>query len=220
MAFWKSLSNMFREKKAQAEKVLADPIRDGKFAIEDAEVQVRQYTTNLASLVAQTKLMSKQHEDAVIEKKKFERIAKEAGSKKNENDVRKAVEAIRKWTTTATELKTQIDKNESVRSGLQKQLDAARSKIACAKQNHQTLVVRQNGAQIRKSLAMASQTFADNQSGLASLDDLEKSVMTQEAEAEAFEEMAAPTIDESLETRYGSDSSSSDTDEMVAKFMK
>lgn len=218
-SLFKAIGNMFREKRDQAAKVLADPVRDGKFAIEDSKKQIREFTTQVAHLRAETIKQKANLKDALAEKKKFESIAKKAGEANNTDDVRTAVEAIQKWTTRAGELKSQVDKNEQIETNLRKQLDATRTKISRAEQNHQTLAARKKGAEVRKSLAMASSKFADGQGGLAALDDLEDAVRDEEAEAQAFEEMAAP-VDEAadLTEKYGS--GGVDTDDMMAKYLK
>lgn len=216
--FWTMVSNMFREKRDAAAQSLADPIRDGKFAIEDSKKQIREYTSQVARLRAETIMQKQEMADALAEQKKYEAIAKKAGDAGHEEDVVSAVNQIQKWTARVTELKTQIAKSEKVETNLRQQLDIARTKVARAEQNHQTLAARQKGAEIRKSLAMASQQFADGQSGLAALDDLEKAVKQEEAEAEAMEEVAAPAVETDLSAKYGS--SSVDTEDMVAKYLK
>ncbi len=214
-SLFKAIGNMFREKRDNAAKALADPVRDGKFAIEDAKKQIREYTTQVARLKAETIKQEANHKDALAEKKKYTNIAEKAGAAGNQEDVTTAVEQIQKWTDRAKELKDQIDRNKKVEKNLRSQLDAARSKVSRAEQNHQTLAARKKGAEIRMSLAKASSQFAEGQGGLSALDDLEESVRNEEAEAEAFEEMAAPGTD--LADKY---SSGADSDDMVAKFMK
>lgn len=215
-SLFKSIGNMFRQKRDEAAKALADPVRDGKFAIEDAKKQIREYTTQVAKLRAETIKQKQNLADATSEKKKFTNIAKKAGEAGNEADVTTAVGKIQEWTTREKELKEQIARNENVEANLRKQLDAARTKVSRAEQNHQTLAARKKGAEIRKSLAMASQQFAEGQGGLSALDDLEESVRNEEAEAEAFEEMA-PADDGDLADKYGG--GTVDSDDMVAKFM-
>lgn len=217
-SLFKAIGNMFREKRDNAAKALADPVRDGKFAIEDAKKQIREYTTQVAKLRAETIKQKANHKDALDEKKKYTNIAEQAGKAGNEADVTLAVEQIQKWTDRSKELKDQIDRNEKVETNLRSQLDAARTKVSRAEQNHQTLAARKKGAEIRKSLAMASSQFAEGQGGLSALDDLEESVRNEEAEAEAFEEMAAPGIETDLADKYSS--GGVDSEDMVAKFMK
>jgi phage shock protein A len=213
-----AIKNVFREKRDQAAKKLSDPVRDGKFAIEDSKTQIREWTTQVAKLRAATIKQEEEHKDALAEKRKYTKIAERAGEAGNEADVKAAVEAIQKWDTRAKELKKQIDANAGVQANLQRQLDAARTKVSRAEQNHQTLAARKKGAEIRKQLSMASQKFADSQGGLAALDDLEDAVREEEAEAQAFEEMSAPSVETDLADKYGS-AGDADTDDMVAKFM-
>ena len=211
-----AFKNMFREKRDQAAKALADPVRDGKFAIEDSKKQIREYTTQVAKLRAATIKMEQDHRDALAEKKKYTRIATQAGDAGNKDDVQTAVGKITEWGNRASELKKQIDANATTQKNLQAQLERARTKVNRAEQNHQTLAARKKGAEIRKSLAAASQLFAEGQGGLAALDDLDEAVRNDEAEAQAMEEMSAPA-DEGLDEKYGS--GSGDEDDMVAKFM-
>lgn len=218
-SLFKAIGNVFREKRDQAAKKLADPVRDGKFAIEDSKKQIRDHTTTVAQLRAETIKSKRKLTDAQSEKKKYDRFAKKAGEAGNQDDLRAAVEKLQEWTTRCTELSSQIEKNEGVETNLRKQLDAARTKVARAEQNHTTLAARKKGAALRTSLAKASQTFADGQVGLGALDELEDAVLQEEAEAEAFEEMAAPGVDKGLEEKYGSGGSVS-TEDMMAKYMK
>lgn len=218
-SLFKAIGNVFREKRDQAAKKLADPVRDGKFAIEDSKKQIRDHTTTVAQLRAETIKSKRKLTDAQSEKKKYDRFAKKAGEAGNQDDLRAAVEKLQEWTTICTELSSQIEKNEGVETNLRKQLDAARTKVARAEQNHTTLAARKKGAALRTSLAKASQTFADGQVGLGALDELEDAVLQEEAEAEAFEEMAAPGVDKGLEEKYGS-GGSVNTEDMMAKYMK
>lgn len=217
MSLFKAIGNMFREKRDQAAKALEDPIRDGKFAIEDSKTAIRKFTTDVAHLRAATIKLEQEHKDALSEKKKYEGIAGAAGKAGNKDDVETAVGKITQWTTRAAELKRQIDNNKKTQQNLQSQLEKSRTKVNRAEQNHQTLAARKKGADIRKSLAMASSKFAEGQGGLAALDNLEDAVRDTEAEAQAFEEMAAPA-DEGLEDKYAAGASGEE--DMVAKFMK
>ena len=51
----RSVSNWIRGKRDDAANKLKDPIRDGKFAIEDTEKQIAGFTQRVAALVAQNK---------------------------------------------------------------------------------------------------------------------------------------------------------------------
>ena len=217
-SLFKAIGNMFREKRDSAAQALADPVRDGKFAIEDAKTQIREYTTQVAKLRAETIKQKANLKDATEGKKKYTNIATKAGEAGNKADVETAIGQIQKWTAREKELKEQIARNEKVETNLRAQLDAARTKVSRAEQNHQTLAARKKGAEIRMSLAKASSQFAEGQGGLSALDDLDEAVRNEEAEAEAFEEMSAPAVETDLTGKYGS--GGVDADELMAKFMK
>jgi len=212
-----AIRNVFREKRDQAAKSLGDPVRDGKFAIEDSEKQIAEFRSEVARLRKETIKMEARYQNALAEKKKWDDFAKQAAAEGKENDVISCAEKVQEWELKMSEHKGQIKKNESVTANLRKQLDAAESKVQRAKANHQALAARKAGADIRNKLAKSSKAFAEGQGGLSALDDLEDAVLDSEAEADAFEEMGT-SQEEDLEAKYGSGGSSSAKD-LAAKYM-
>ena len=214
---WNAIGNVFRERRDKAAEALGNPVRDGKFAIEDSEKQIASFRTEVARLRAETIKMEKQHKNALAEKKKFDGFAKQAAADGKADDVATCAAKVQEWGRKATELKGQISKNEQVTAGLRKQLDAADSKVQRAKSNHQALAARKKGADIRNKLAQSSQAFTEGQGGLAALDALEDAVEDSEAQAEAFEEMST-SGEPDMEAKYGA-GGSADAEGLAARYM-
>ena len=77
-SFFKAVGNMFREKRDHAAKALSDPVRDGKFAIEDSVEQIREFRTEVAKLRKETIKQEAQRKEALLEKKKYDGLTKQA----------------------------------------------------------------------------------------------------------------------------------------------
>ncbi|OVE81396.1 hypothetical protein BVY04_03455 [bacterium M21] len=186
----KALSNMIRHKKDQIAGVMTDPVVDGKFAIEDSERQIAEFTTKIARLIAETRKLTKDKETAEEDIARYLTIAKKAAEKGEEEDVRQAVTMKSKAEQRKETLDAEIIKNGKLTDKLRGQLNNARVKVADAKSNLSRLSARMEGAKVRKDLAKASTSFSGETSPLAALDDLQKAVETKESEAEAWEEIA------------------------------
>lgn len=219
-SLFKAISNVLRGAKDDLADKIADPVRDGKLAIADSEKQIGEFTTKIAKLVAENKRLIKQCDEAKEEVEKFSRIAQKAAKAGNEADVRSSLEMKTRSEERVTNLTAEIAKSEQLTNMLRDQLSKARAKVAQAKSNMTSLSARVEGAKIRTELAKASSEFNTGSSPLAALDDLEKSVQTQESEAEAWEEMVGAEQSGSaadLSSKY--DVSSPDIDDEVAKLM-
>ncbi len=213
----KSLSNMIRKKKDDLAGTISDPVTDGKYAIEDSERQIAEFTEKIAKLIAETRRLIKQRDACDEEIAKFMTIARRAAEKEKEEDVRQAVMMKNKTEERKATLAVEVTKNEGLTDKLRAQLNQARVKIADAKCNLSRLAARMEGAEVRKDLAKASTSFTDSQSPLASLDDLQKAVETKESEAEAWEEISGEeNADKKLEDTYLADGDKAVDNEVAA----
>lgn len=216
----KAISNVLRGAKDDLTAKMADPVRDGKLAIADSERQIGEFTTKIAQLVAENRRLIKQRDEASEEVAKFTRIAAKAAQSGNEADVRSALEMKNRAEQRVTNLNAEVEKSEKLTAMLRDQLSKARAKVAQAKSSMTSLSARVEGAKIRTDLAKASSEFNAGSSPLAALDDLEKSVQTQESEAEAWEEIVGSETSgsaDALADKYAV--GSTDLDDEVAKLM-
>lgn len=188
-----AIHNWFRAKNQEAAEALSDPVRDGKLAISDSEKQIQEFTSKIATLIAETKNMERQTADSFGEVTKYQAVAAAALQAGNEADARDAIMLKQKAEQQAKTLGSQLTANKELVNKLRDQLNTARLKVANAKSNVTQLQARSSAAKIRTELAKASSDFNSNQGGLAALDNLQKSVSKQECEAEAYEDLASST---------------------------
>lgn len=211
-SIFSAIHNWFRAKNQQAAEALSDPVRDGKLAIQDSEKQVQEFTSKIATLIAETKRMERQVTDSIADVSKYQAVAGAALRAGNEADARDAIALRQKAEQQAQAIQQQVTANQTLIQQLRDQLSTARLKIAKAQSNITQLQARADAAKIRTDLAKAASAFSSGQGGLAALDNLEKSVLKQESEAEAYEEIAAVSgpAGQSLLEKYSTADSSVD----------
>ena len=218
---FKAVGNWFRAKDEDAAKAIGDPVRDGKFAIEDSKKQIAEFTQKIAKLVASNKRMEREHVDAVAEAGKFQTYAERAAADESADDVRTALEHRTDAEGRVATMESEIENTSQLIAQLRGQLNRSRAKVAGAESNLVRMSARMEGAKVRKELAKASSSFDTGDSPLAALDNLEQEVLTLETEAEAWEELStdpAAEAQKSLEAKYG-DAGTSEVDDEVAKLM-
>ena len=198
-----AINNWFRTKNMEAAQAMSDPVGEGKLAIADSQKQIAEFTSKIASLIAQTKLFERQLNDSRGDVTKYTNVAAAALRAGNEKDARDAISLKQKAEQQASTVQAQLDANNTLVTKLRDQLNTARLKVANARSNITQLEARSSAAKIRTDLAKASTQFS-NQGGLAALDNLEHAVNKQETEAEAYEELAvdAGPAGQSLVDKY------------------
>lgn len=218
---WKALSNKIRGARDDAAESLKDPVREGKFAIEDSEKEVIQFQSSLSKHIAATNLLKKQLADTKTQSKKYDGFAKQAAKKIQGGDS-KATELLQQAVTkkneadaTCKRLQNEVTINEQSEKNLRKQLNDAKSKIARAKQNIHVRTAQLQGAEMRKKLAAGANALGAS-SGLGALDDLDRAVDEATAEADAIDSLNASPDDE-LEAAFGDGSVEVDDD--MAKYL-
>ena len=83
--------NWFRAKNQEAAEAMSDPVRDGKLAISDSERQIGEFTSKIATLIAETKNLERQLNDSKSEVVKYGNVAAAALKAGNEADAREAI---------------------------------------------------------------------------------------------------------------------------------
>ena len=214
---WKAISNTWREKKEQAAKKLEDPVRDGKFAIEDSKQKLVEINKSIAKYSSQIKQNQKKLKAEKEEIAKWGKLAAKAATAQNEEDVRKCVSEKTQAQERADNLKKQIASDEAYLAKMKTDWQKKNNKVSNAESKHTQLAVRKQMAAARKEL-MQGAAGLNSDSCFAALDKLEQDVEADECEAEAYEEMA-PTDDlEDMTEKYGA-SGDAAVDDEVAKLM-
>jgi phage shock protein A len=215
--FWKSIQNTFRQKKDEAAEAMSDPIRDGKFAIEDSEKKLGDIQLNIAKYSASIKKNQRQLDTEMADVRKWGNLAKKAAEAAKVDDVTKCVSEKSQAQARADNLKKLIKTDETYLAKMKSQWQANNAKVGAAKSNHAQLAVRKQMAEARKEFAKGTQGL-DSDNCFAQLDKLADSVESDECEAEALEEMAPTDTLSDMEASYGSTGDGAVDDE-VAKLM-
>jgi phage shock protein A len=217
--FLKSIGSWIRGKDNELSKKMSDPVREGKFAIEDSKKQIKEFTLKISQLIAANKRVQKEITSATADGVKYQGFAEKAAGSGNEADCREAVRLKTEALQQVEFLTGENQKNQQIIDTLRANLNSARAKVSSAERNMISLSARKEGAKVRKELSMASSKFNINDGPLSKLNDLEKAVIEEETEAEAWDELSAETdTGSSLEEKYGSNASPAVDDE-VAKLM-
>ena len=218
-SLFKSFSNLIRGKSQELAKVIGDPVRDGKLAIQDSEKMIGEFTSKIAKLIAQSKRLNRELTEAEAEVNKYQGFAEKAANTGVVEDARRSLELKGDAQRRVDTLKTEIARSDQLIAQLRAQLTKARVKVASAKRNVVNLEARHEGAKIRTELAKASSDFNAGNNPMAALDDLDREVNEKESEAEAWEDLNQEgETDSSLEEKYGG-SGNSDVDSELAQLM-
>jgi len=216
-----SIKNFFRGKADDLAEKMADPVRDGKLAIKDSEGQIQKFTTQIARVMSETKRLEKDKQAAEKEIEKWMSIATNAAGSGDEDGARQALERKNAAQQKLDTFKKEFEKSQQLVNRLREDLNRAKAKVSKAKNNISRLEARSSAANIRKEFAKAQSNFNSNSSGLSALDDLEKSVESDECEAEAYEDLVGDELSSSgsvLEEKYGQPTS--EVDDELAALMK
>jgi len=222
---WKAIRNTIRGHRDEAAAKLSDPVRDGKFAIEDSEKEIAQFRQALSMMIAATKQIEQRRDEAKANKAKYDKIAKaiaakiesgEAGNDAMEH-LTQAANKVEEFDGIMKGHEAEIKKNKVSEAQLRKQLDTAQNKVQRAKQQIHVRAAQLQSAQMRKKLNASAAGLGQGE-GLSALDDLDRAVQEETAEADAMDELSA-SPDEHLEELYGAGSGVSQS-EAAAKYLK
>jgi len=220
MGLIKSLWNRIRGASDELAEQISDAEVDGKLAIKDSKAQIAEFTTKIAKLVALNKQTERKLTEAKADVEKFTKMATRAADAGNEDDLRQLLEKKGTSQKLVDNYTAEITRNDKLEKQLKDNLATARKKIDSAENNLTSLSARKEGAEVRKELAKANSSMLGDGGGLGALDDFEKKVNAQEAEAEAIEEMVDEepgNVDKGLEDKYSG--SNSDVDDEMAKML-
>ena len=215
--FWKSLKNMARANKDKAAEAMADPIRDGKYAIEDSKKKLGEIQSNIAKYSASIKKNQRQLDTELADVKKWGKLSEQAAKAGNEDHLRKCITEKTQAQGRADNLKKMIKTDSNYLDQMKSQWQKNNAKVGAAESNHAQLAVRKQMAEARKEFAKGAQGL-NSDNCFAELDKLSDSVEADECEAEALEEMAPSDDLADMEAAYGA-SGDGAVDDEVARMM-
>lgn len=208
MGIWNSIKNFFRASRDEAAKKIADPIRDGKYAIKDSEDELNKKRSSLAHYVAENKSLLRKMEAQKANVDKYTRLIELAKSRGNDKDVDELTRSLLSAKSLAVTLKKEYDKNEELIKVFKAQLDAAQQKIDNAENSFNQLSIRLKSVELREELS--SSDFTDVVTPFTMLEDLAKTVEQKENLAAAKEELTKDSAEEIAAKYESADAASID----------
>ncbi|TAE53885.1 MAG: PspA/IM30 family protein [Nostocales cyanobacterium] len=188
-----------------------DPEKMLEQAILEMQEDLVQLRQGVAQAIAAQKRTDKQYKDAAAEAEKWERNAKLALQKGEEDLARQALQRKKTVSETATALKTSLDQQTVTVENLKKNLVQLESKISEAKTKKEMLKARITAAKAQEQLGTMVSGM-NTSSAMAAFERMEEKVMLQEARAQSVGEL----VGADLETQFARLESGSDVDDELA----
>ncbi|TAF03995.1 MAG: PspA/IM30 family protein [Nostocales cyanobacterium] len=188
-----------------------DPEKMLEQAILEMQEDLVQLRQGVAQAIAAQKRTEKQYNDAVNEVNKWERNARLALQKGDENLARQALERKKSFTDTATALKTSLDQQNVQVDSIKKNLIQLESKISEAKTKKEMLKARITAAKAQEQIGTMARGM-NTSSAMAAFERMEEKVLMQEARAQSTVEL----VGADLENQFAQLESSDVDDELAA----
>lgn len=186
------------------EKMLEQSIMD----MQEDLVQLRQ---GVAQAIAAQKRTEQQYNQNQNEATKWERNARLALEKGDENLARQALERKKTYAETANSLKAQLDSQVGQIDTLKRSLIGLESKISEAKTKKDMLKARISAAKAQEQLQSTVGRMGNN-SAMAAFERMEEKVLMQEARAQSTAEL----VGNDLESQFAALGAGSDVDDELA----
>ena len=171
-------------------------------------VQLRQ---GVAQAIAAQKRTEQQYNQAQTETNKWDRNARLALQKGDENLARQALERKKTVSETSTALKTSLDGQVAQVENLKRQLIALESKISEAKTKKDMLKARITAAKAQEQLQSTIGNL-NTSSSMAAFERMEEKVIMMEARAQSAQELAGAD----LESQFAALEAGSDVDDELS----
>jgi len=186
------------------EKMLEQSVLD----MQEDLVQLRQ---GVAQAIAAQKRTEQQYNQSQSEANRWDRNARLALEKGDENLARQALERKKTYAETANSLKAQLDGQVGQIDTLKRSLIGLESKISEAKTKKDMLKARSSAAKAQEQLQSTVGRLGNN-NAMAAFERMEEKVMLQEARAKAAGELASSD----LESQFAALEAGSDVDDELA----
>lgn len=177
-----------------------DPEKMLNQIVEEMNQQLRETKQQVASAIADEKRLEKQYKSEEKETQEWERKAKLAVEKNNDELAREALKRKGEHSKLAAEYQSQWKKQKQSVEKLKENLKGLERKIAEAERKKNLLVAKQKRAKAQKQIHETMSGMTDK-SAFEGFDRMEEKVADMEAQADAATEMAE-TEDVKLEDQF------------------
>jgi len=189
MGLFKTLKNVFRGAINDVDKSLQNHERDGEISIIDAKKQTAQFRTNIAELLANTKLQEKKRDDAKAQVKQWNGVLNKAIDAEDEAGAKVAHGKVQAAESQVAVYTKQIKQNDVLLDTMKSNLEKMTNKVASAENKLANLKATSQSSKLRQQMAKNNSSIAGS-GFLADLDKFEENVDEETAKADALEELS------------------------------
>ncbi len=208
MGLFNTLKNLFRGKIRDLDNSIKNQELEGELGLEDGKAKVKESKHKLAKIMTNTNLLERQLKDAKVNEGKYQTIVDGALEAGNEDHYNIAIGKLEDATKQVKAFTKQVDENQKIENRLRADIQKYENAINSAASGLNTLKARNESAEIRKEMAADSEALNGENSALGKLKAFEEHVNSNEAEAEAYEEIASAGAEvQNLEDTYINSSS-------------
>lgn len=212
--FFKTLSYWIRSWFGKAQKVIADPIRDSQFQIEDAEKAKDEFEGRIAKLLASNRKLERDLISRRQEASKYLQAAQNAAAVGNQDDARRALTRKVSLDHEIAKLQQDLVSSKTEAESLKNDLEMCEARIDNAKRNSTRFAARLESANIRQAI---SSNKSDLSNAFNALDELERQANEAVDMADAHAELKSGP--ESLLEKYETTGHDKIVDEQLALLM-
>lgn len=189
MGIFGRISDIFKSNINDALDKAEDPSKMIKLMVVEMQESISKATSGLATAMAQEKKLERDYKKHAQAAQQWEQKAMQALSAGNEDLARKALAKKADSEGQANQYKGMFDQAAATTSKLKSQVDMLKSKLNEAKMKESTLQARSEAAKAQKQIAKEVGSL-DFSSSFSKFDKFEEKILKQEAEAQAFTELA------------------------------
>ncbi len=195
-----------------------DPEKMVKQIIIDMQKELNDNTQKYGKAKASERLAQKKYEEAVKVSTKWEDKAKAALSQGNQELAKEALARKVKADEDVASYKEMYESISAQTEAIGDQVELLKNKLDEAKAKQAVLIARAQAAETKKDLAKSIGGF-DASSALDKLNRMEEKVQRQEAEADAFTEIATGSADQELMDSFAQIETDAKVDSELARLM-
>ncbi len=217
MSIFQRIGDVFKSNVNDALDKMEDPEKMVKQTIIDMEAQVRTATQALGQCMASEKQAYKQLETAQADSAEWERKAKLALGAGNTDLAKKALAQKVEADSAVSSFQASYDSIHAQTSDLKNKVAGLKSKLDEARTKQNMLIARAKMADAQKDIN-TSLAGADSSSAFSKLERMERKIEAQEAEAQAFADIADGG-DNALDDEFAALEANSGVDAELARLM-
>jgi len=198
-----------------------DTVEDATFeatlkqTVRDMKTELNQLVRTSAEAMSNHNRLESEYQKHLRQSEEWKERAMKAVEAGREDLARKALSQKAECDGQVESMQATVDSARAASDKLKQRMQELKTKISDAERNASTLIARRNAAQAQKKVAKALAGVSDAENAFSALSAFEESVAQDEAEAQAFDDMAGATSSD-LEAEFASLDTPSLDDELAA----